>query len=76
MAKFFVVFTGSEAEPFLVSSGMAPGSALRAKNMERVVSAFENLVANGCAEGPHCSGDMRLIAGDALVGPGRQCDSV
>ncbi len=54
MAKFFATFTGSAAEPFLRANGMRPGTALRARSLEQVVSAFENLITNGCAEGPHC----------------------
>ncbi len=54
MTKFFVAFTGSVPDSILGANGNPPGSVLRARNMERVVSAFENLIANGCAEGPHC----------------------
>ena len=54
MTKFFVAFAGSAADVLLQTIGLSPGSALRVTNMERAVSAFEHLVANGCAEGPHC----------------------
>jgi AraC-like DNA-binding protein len=54
MAKFFATFTGSAADTLLRANGMRAGSVHRARNMERVVAAFENLIANGCAEGPHC----------------------
>lgn len=54
MTKFFATFTGSAAEALLRTSGMPPGSALMARNVERVVAAFENLIGNGCDEGPHC----------------------
>jgi AraC-like DNA-binding protein len=54
MMKFFVAFTGSAADEFLQTCGLRPGSAMRVTNLERVVAAFENLVANGCDDDAHC----------------------
>jgi len=54
MVKFFVVFQGAAARSLLDQCSLAPGSAMRTMNVERTVSAFESLIGNGCAQGPHC----------------------